>query len=367
VAAAAIWAGSFAVLLWASVAIAGTLAAVWWLRVAWRDVAVDIAFEPERAFEHEPIFLRVAVRNDKRVPLPIVRIVVVLPEGLGAERDASPVAFHGFRRRLTVGGSAEVRLRLPVYPAGRGEYWIEPVEVGLADPFDAVTARRRIEVPRPLLVLPQNVGGLPIPAMRRLPFGTPVPAAHLFEDREHFAGVRDYEAGDPMRHVHWRMSAHTGRLQTKRFDPSRSAEVLLALDLSRGEPFWRSVDTVAAETSIGWASAAARQAVSAGWRVGLIANTHLRRGRGPLRVASSVSVGQEAALFAALARMPSQPTVDLAPVVRETARRLTRRCTVVVISPFPGSALLREMEVLRRRGLDVVHLSPPRATSGGAA
>ena len=33
-------------------------------------------------------------------------------------------------------------------------------------------------------------------------------------------------------------------------------------------------------------------------------------------------------LFTALARMPNQPTADLAPIVREVGRRLSRRTTV---------------------------------------
>jgi uncharacterized protein (DUF58 family) len=193
---------------------------------------------------------------------------------------------------------------------------------------------------------------------RRLPFGAPEPGARLFEDREHFAGVRDYEPGDPMHHVHWRLSAHAGRLQTKRFEPTRSAEVLFALDLADGEPFWRAIDPPAAERTIGWASHLARQAMHEGWRAGIVANTHLRKGRGPLRLAPSASAGHAASLFAALARMPNQPTNDLGPVLREAGRRLTRRTTIVVISSNPGPGLAREVETLRRRGSEVVLLTP---------
>ena len=209
--------------------------------------------------------------------------------------------------------------------------------------------------------MPEPRVGIPLRIVRRLPFGSPAQAVRLFEDREHFAGVRDYEPGDPMHHVHWRASAHTGRLQTKRFEPTRSAEVLFAMDLSNGEPFWHAVDPATAEETIGWASYLARQAIHAGWRTGLIANTHLRKGRGPLRISPSAAAGSESVLFAALARMPNQPTSDLGSVLREVGRRMVRRTTVVVISPRPGPLLLHEMEVLRRRGSDVIHLSPLQA------
>jgi hypothetical protein len=76
-------------------------------------------------------------------------------------------------------------------------------------------------------------------------------------------------------------------------------------------------------------------------------------------VPASPSRGAESALFAALARMPNQPTSDLAPVLREMARRAGRRMTIVVVSPRPGPALRHEMAALRRRGSDVIHLAPP--------
>ena len=84
------------------------------------------------------------------------------------------------------------------------------------------------------------------------------------------------------------------------------------------------------------------------------------RGRGPLRVTAAASAGQESVLFTALARMPNQPTDDLAPILREVGRRLTRRTTVVVLSASPGPALTHEMERLRRRGSDVIHVAPDR-------
>jgi len=68
--------------------------------------------------------------------------------------------------------------------------------------------------------------------------------------------------------------------------------------------------------------------------------------------------GHEAALFAALARMPNEPTSDLAPVLREAGRRLGSNTIVVVVSPQPGYWLQEGMALLRRRGAQVVHLSP---------
>jgi uncharacterized protein (DUF58 family) len=354
--------GAFVVLVWAVAMVLVAVAGFWWSRAAWRGVHVRSEARPAKAFAGEDIELRIEIRNAKRTPLPIVRVSLALPDGLSegpsVEHEPGPFAFSGHRRRLSMEGDSDVTVSFTVRTERRGEFWLEPIEIELSEPFDLVPVRRRIELERPIVVMPEPANGVPLRVRRVLPFGAPASAVHLFEDQEHFAGVRDYEPGDPMHHVHWRLSAHSGRLQTMRFDPTRSAEVLFALDVARGEPFWRSVDAELAEETIGWASYAARQAIAAGWRVGLVANTHLKRGRGALRIPPATSAASEAALFTALARMPNQPTNDLAPVLREVGRRMVRRTTVLVLSADPGPSLLREIAVLRRRGADVVHVAP---------
>jgi uncharacterized protein (DUF58 family) len=356
-----------ALLVWAAAVavLAGGLR--WWVGSLRTGVSVEVAFEPARVFLGETAQVRVRLENRRRLPVPIVRVSLPLPEGLLAETAPAPTAFRGHRLRLSLDGRGEATFALPVFPRERGEFWLDTVTVDFSDPFDLAPVRREIQVPTPLLAMPRARGEAAAAVARALPFGRPRAGARLFEDREHFAGVRDYEPGDPMRHVHWRASAHAGTLQTKRFEPTRSAEVLLAIDLSMGEPFWRAVDGDAAEVAIAWTASLALRAIEAGWRTGLVANTHLRRGRGPLRVRPSTAIGHEAALFAALARMPSQPTTDLAPVLRELGRGMTRRSSVVLVSWAPGSALRHEMEGLRRRGIDVTHIDPRPRDEGLAS
>ena len=211
-----------------------------------------------------------------------------------------------------------MELRLPVVVT-RGEYWLEGVDVVVSDPFDLAPVKHEATTDRPLLVMPEPRVGIPLRSpggcrSARCAVGATVRGPRALRGRARLRARRP----DAPRAL---ASAHAGKLQTKRYEPTRSAEVLFALDVANGEPFWHAVDPDTAEESIGWTSYLARQAIHAGWRTGLVANTHLRRGRGPLRVRTSDSAGNEAALFAALARMPNQPTSDLGPVLREVGRR----------------------------------------------
>ena len=345
--------GAAALATWsAGVALIAGLAGLWG-RAAWRSVEVDVRFVPARVFAGEPIELRVRITNGKRLPLPIVRVTVPLPEGLIPDRGASGSSLRGFRRTVSVPGRSEVIVRFPIAASRRGEYHVGRMSVELADPFDLAPVGRDFGPDADVLVMPDPTIRVPVEVLRRLPFGVPTRAAQMFEERERFAGVRPYEPGDPLNRIHWRLTGHAGTLQTKLFEPTRSADVLLALDLAIGEPFWDSIYPAVAEDVISWAAFLGRRAMVGGWRVGLVANAHLRRGRGPLRVPSSAAVGHEAALFAALARMPNEPSSDLAPVLREAARPLSRGTVVIALSARPGSSLRYELKVLQRRGLSV--------------
>jgi uncharacterized protein (DUF58 family) len=350
--------GNLPLMLWC-IAIGGIgLASLGWERLAWKGVEVEAAFLPNRAFGGEPVNLRVRIRNTKRIPLPLVKLTARLPRGLAPDEETHS-AFRGHYRRLSLPGRSEATLDLPVRTVRRGEFRLEGIDIELSDPFDILPVMRTFGKGVDLLVLPEARITIDVPVLRRLPFGHPAPsAARVYEDRERFAGVRGYEAGDPLNRIHWKLSAHAGELQTKLYEPTRSAEALLVVDLSAGEPFWDNVFPTIAEDAIGWASFLARAAMDAGWRVGLVANTHLRRGGGALRIRPSTAPGHEAALFAALARMPDEPTADMAPVIREVGRRLGRGTSAIVISARPGPALLHELAVLRRRGVDVVQVSP---------
>ncbi|HEY3210898.1 MAG TPA: DUF58 domain-containing protein [Actinomycetota bacterium] len=355
--------GNTTLLLWCVgiASIAGALSA--WTRAAWKKVSVTARFHPSRAFSGEAVDLVVRVTNGKRLPLPHVRARIWLPPGLRPADGTTEVShtIRGFQRDFSMPGRSEVVFDLAVKVRKRGEYWLEQVLVQVSDPFGFAPLERKLTPEADLLVMPEPRIGLPMRVLRRLPFGTPARASRMFEDRERFAGVRPYEPGDPLNRIHWKLTGHVGGLHTKLFEPTRSADVLLLLDLATGEPFWDSIYPEIAEDTIGWASYLARQAIGSGWRVALAVNTHMTRGRGPIRVPAQTRKGQEASLFAALARMPNEATSDLAPILREAGRGMGRDTTAVVISPRPGPWLRHEMAALRRRGVDVLHLSPLEA------
>jgi uncharacterized protein (DUF58 family) len=105
----------------------------------------------------------------------------------------------------------------------------------------------------------------------RRPIGDVQMSHRLFEDPTRIAGIRPYEVGDPLNRIHWRVTARTGRLQSKIYDPSTLTGATLVLDLhrdgypGRGEPH-RSDLAVTAAASLAFAVS------ELGQQIGLVTN-----------------------------------------------------------------------------------------------
>lgn len=133
------------------------------------------------------------------------------------------------RRRLR--GAELPTVTIPVLPPGtktrikidatflrRGWIAFESIEIKRPDPLGLVFARRRLALPGRLLALPQRhaVPDLHVASQRRYQRGG-VSLALAVGDSQEFAGLREYRAGDPLRHIHWRSFAKTGRLIVKEY------------------------------------------------------------------------------------------------------------------------------------------------------
>ena len=103
----------------------------------------------------------------------------------------------------------------------------------------------------------------------------------LIEDPTRIRGIRDYRRGDALKRIHWKSTAHTGRLLSKLYDPVVVAGATVILDFRRDS--WK--DNLAAredempsqEIAIQAACSICRYLWDGGWKLGFFSN-----GRDPL-------------------------------------------------------------------------------------
>src|SRR3954467_15307359 len=204
-----------------------------WARRGLHGVRYQRRLATRRMGGGDRIDLDVEVWNRKRLPLAWLRADDAISPGLAVEGQRSiETELFGptLRNSWTLAPYERVVRHLSISAERRGVFTIGPVDVSVGDLFARQAAATELPDGDALTVWPRTV---PAPSVIRPERWGDLDRARtgLIEDPARFAGVRPYSPGDPLRRIHPRTSARLGRPITKRFDPSRERDVLLALDL----------------------------------------------------------------------------------------------------------------------------------------
>ncbi len=217
------------------------------------------------------VTVQLTVKNAGWMVVPWVLLEDLLPRQ-AVDRRFPQLKVKG--KRLQIGlirGGGETVLKYTLECLQRGYFQIGPMVLESGDLFGL---HRRFQVktePLFLLVYPRLVELTGYDLTSRRPIGEVRMTHRLFEDPTRIAGVRPYEAGDPLNRVHWRATARTGQLHSKIYEPSSLAGATILLDFhvsgyhSRGEPY-RS------ELAVTTAASLANAVHLMGQQIGLVSN-----------------------------------------------------------------------------------------------
>ena len=303
--------------------------------------------------------MQIEVWNRQRLPLPWLRADDEASNGVNVrERDLAEGAEPGtevLRNAWTLRPWERVVRRFHVGADRRGVFRIGPVDLSVGDPF----ARQAAADLRPGSTRSWSGRGRSPPPRSSRPTGGATSTARrtgLAEDPSRFAGVRPYAAGDPIRRIHARTSARVGRPMTKRFEPSREREVLIALDVQTIDgPAWEAgFGSDETESLYVVAGSLARTLGRRHVAFGLMAAGYTGAETRIARVAVSSSPGQVQRVLDLLARLSSHASAPFERLLAIIARSVRPGTTVLVLTardPRPFATALRRLE---QAGADVV-------------
>ena len=126
-------------------------------------------------------------------------------------------------------GIGDVEIEL--VPLRRGVLHFDSVTVARPDPFMLFRAFSTVQRPGSITILPKRYSLPPIalPGSQQYQHGGVALASSIGESEE-FVSLRDYRPGDPLRRIHWRSWAKTGRPVVKEFQDEFFVRHALILD-----------------------------------------------------------------------------------------------------------------------------------------
>lgn len=219
----------------------------------------------------------------------------------------------------------ESRLRLD----RRGLYERSDAWLAMRDLYGLFELRRRIASPLSIVVRPRvsYLAGLSPEGLRQ-PGELAVRDPYVRDPAE-LAELRDYRPGDPLRLVHWRLSAKTGRTVVKRFERRGDAMVELILDPEAARyPEGAGLDDLGAEA----AASLAAYFLGRGARLGL------RLGEGAVRIEGDDERELPPVLDALARFSPKARPGAFSALIKEAAAAARTGAALVAIGPSLGRA-----------------------------
>jgi hypothetical protein len=131
----------------------------------------------------------------------------------------------------------EGTVSLELVPLRRGILRFVGLTVARPDPLGLFRSFSKVVAPQTVLILPKRYPLPPIalPGQMKYQEGGVALAANVGRSEE-FVALRDYRHGDPVRHIHWRSWAKTGKPIVKEFEDEFFVRHALVLDTFTDEP-----------------------------------------------------------------------------------------------------------------------------------
>ena len=226
---------------------------------------------PPRVFAGRPFLMGISLRNAKhRLPSFSIEIEDLVVTGSAAR----PLDKKCYFLKIPAGRTQSTSYRHTF--ARRGLYRFEGFRIATKFPFALFRKSRDVEQAGEVIVFPAVYPVAPPPPS----------AAHGADDararvgrRGEFFGLREAREGDDCRDVHWRSSAHKGRLMIREYEEEAQRRAAILVDNALPED--ASADDIEAlERAISMAASLASSFLGRGYAVKVIARGQIVPGAG---------------------------------------------------------------------------------------
>jgi uncharacterized protein (DUF58 family) len=345
-----------------------------WTRYGMRRIEYRREVGAPRAVAGDSLPLDITIWNRKPLPLPWVAADDVITEGLtirerpNLDRDSERIGGRVLHNAWALAWYERVIRHFHLDDLRRGVYEFGPVRVQIRDILGRDAVADELEQPGSLVVSPRT-----LPVRRRQadtsPLGDRRARRSLFADPALYGGVRPFQPGDSLRRIHWRATARLGLPVSRRYEPARGREVVLAIDVQTIEgPHWElTYDEPAFEGLCVAAASLARRLLADGASVGVAAASFTGTPQRFAWLAPQASASQLARVGALLARIGPISSSPFGGMLTWLTRRVAPGASIIVLSVRDPRGHLPALRRLARSGYAVELITGGEHAAGHAS
>jgi uncharacterized protein (DUF58 family) len=325
-----------------------------WSRYGLRSLEYERHVSAHRVLWGERIDLDLVVRNGKPLPLPWLQIDDTITHGaeiVGRKlTHSSQRGFDVLRETWSIGWFERVTRRLQIVGTRRGSYRFISAELRVADLFARTHRSEERALSTSYRVVPRIVTVRS--AVTNSPLGSVKATKGPYEEPSLFAGVRPYQPGDQLRRVHWKATARLGVPVSRRYDPAREREVLIAVDMQTipGVSWMLNWNDDLVEGLCVAALSLARSFVGDGIAVGLAVNAFSDRPQRTVFLPPSAAGGQITVMADLLADVSQFASVPFNRLLADVARRAPLGCSIIALSGRDPVEFVPTLRRIRAQG-----------------
>lgn len=290
-----------------------------WVKVSHHSLYASVR-GPREVSSGDELELTVEIANSSRLARSLIEVILPKQRWLkalnGSQRIVLAIPAHG---------TASVSFGLKALK--RGIYKYDHIMVLMRDPFGLFSDVRRLQCDCEIVVLPKIIS---MPDVWHV-------AGHVLTEMSdgdgdvsrlgmEFYGVREYRPGDPWRRIHWKATAHTGKLNIVELEREKQGNAVLLVDCSLRSHWGDGLDA-SIEHTVTIAASIANELLSAGATVTLVAEPFVQS---PGLTANGVH--ELKALLYELARIEPSSAPPLVEVVQKHRLTYGRSVGLVAIA-----------------------------------
>jgi len=353
----------------------GTLTRLW-TRFGAQGVEYSRRLGAERAVVGDVVALDVTIWNRKPLPLPWVAVDDLVTDGIAireqpqldrdTERHGRRILFNAW----SLTWYERVVRHFHVDAERRGSFELGPFRLRVRDILGRDAAETEVDATASLVISPRTA---PVRSAGHdlAPIGDRRARQSLVHDPALFGGVRPFAPGDSLRRIHWRATARLGEPVSRRYEPARGREVLIALDVQTiPGPHWdMTYDDDAFESLCVAAGSIARRLLADGATCGLAAASFSGTVQRVAYLAPAASAGQTVRVGALLARIGPVSSRPYAQLLTWITRRVPPGTTILALTARDPRAWLPAIRrvALSGYGVEIVCTGPDAVLHATAA